>query len=107
MSRSFRSVLTTLGVFLAISTPAMAADGGTYFSGAIGAGFVLIGAGLGIGKIGASAVESMARQPEKADDIRGAMIVAAALIEGAAFFALVVCMISETVIRSGAAKVLE
>ena len=57
-----------------------------------GAGLILIGAGLGIAKIGAAAVESMARQPEKAADIRGAMIVAAALIEGAAFFALIVCL---------------
>ena len=61
-------------------------------SAAIGAGIVLLGAGYGIGKIGSSAVESMARQPEKAGDIRGAMIVAAALIEGAAFFALIVCL---------------
>ncbi|MCH2131684.1 MAG: ATP synthase F0 subunit C [Pirellulaceae bacterium] len=60
---------------------------------AIGAGIVLIGAGLGIGKIGAAAVESMARQPEAIGDIRGAMIVAAALIEGATFFALIVCML--------------
>jgi len=79
--------------FVAMSVPAMAAEGGSsieltkYF----GAGLVLIGAGLGIGKIGAAAVESMARQPEVAGDIRGAMIVAAALIEGATFFALIVC----------------
>jgi F-type H+-transporting ATPase subunit c len=52
----------------------------------------MLGAGLGIGKIGAAAVESMARQPEKADDIRGAMIVGAALIEGATFFGLIVCL---------------
>ena len=56
-----------------------------------GAGLVMIGAGLGISKIGTAAVESMARQPEVAGDIRGAMIVAAALIEGATFFALIVC----------------
>ena len=63
-------------------------------SASAGAGLILIGAGLGIAKIGAAAVESMARQPEKAGDIRGAMIVAAALVEGATFFALIVCMIS-------------
>jgi F-type H+-transporting ATPase subunit c len=51
----------------------------------------MIGAGLGIAKIGAAAVESMARQPEAAGNIQGAMIVAAALIEGATFFALMVC----------------
>jgi F-type H+-transporting ATPase subunit c len=59
----------------------------------LGAGIVLLGAGFGIGRIGGSAVESMARQPEVADKIQGAMIVAAALIEGATFFALLVCLL--------------
>ena len=54
-------------------------------------GLVIIGAGLGIGRIGASAVESMARQPEVAGNIQGAMIIAAALVEGVTFFALLVC----------------
>jgi F-type H+-transporting ATPase subunit c len=53
----------------------------------------MIGAGLGIGKIGASAVEGMARQPEVANNIQAAMIISAALIEGATFFALVICML--------------
>ena len=61
--------------------------------GAIGAGLVIIGAGLGIGRIGVAAVESMARQPEVAGNIQGAMIIAAALIEGVTFFALIVCWI--------------
>jgi len=60
---------------------------------AIGAGLVLIGAGYGIGRIGACAVESMARQPEVAGNIQTAMIIAAALIEGATFFALIVLII--------------
>ena len=60
---------------------------------AAGAGLVLIGAGYGIGKIGASAVESMARQPEVAGNIQTAMIIAAALIEGIAFFALIICFL--------------
>ena len=64
-----------------------------YFGGAFGAGIVILGAGLGIGKIGAAAVESMARQPESAAQIQTAMIIAAALIEGATFFALIVCML--------------
>ena len=64
------------------------------FSGAFGAGLVILGAGFGIGRIGGSAVESMARQPEVAGNIQTAMIIAAALIEGATFFALIVCMIS-------------
>jgi len=58
----------------------------------IGAGLVMIGAGLGIGRIGSSAVESMARQPEITGTIQIAMILAAALIEGATFFALYICM---------------
>lgn len=64
-----------------------------YLGGAFGAGLVLLGAGLGIGKIGSAAVESMARQPEVAGNIQTAMIIAAALIEGATFFALIVCML--------------
>jgi F-type H+-transporting ATPase subunit c len=66
---------------------------GLYLGGAFGAGLVILGAGLGIGKIGSSAVESMARQPEVAANIQTAMIIAAALIEGATFFALIVCML--------------
>ena len=64
-----------------------------YLGGAFGAGLVILGAGMGIGKIGSSAVESMARQPEVATNIQTAMIIAAALIEGATFFALIVCML--------------
>ncbi len=64
-----------------------------YFGGAFGAGLVIIGAGLGISRIGAAAVESMSRQPEVAGNIQTAMIIAAALIEGATFFGLIVCML--------------
>src|SRR5262245_27855014 len=60
---------------------------------AIGAGIVMLGAGYGIGRIGGGAVESMARQPEAATQIQGGMIVSAALIEGATFFALIVCIL--------------
>lgn len=56
---------------------------------ALGVGLVVLGAGLGIGKIGAAAVEGMARQPEAANKIQTAMIIAAALIEGAALFGIV------------------
>ncbi|MDN5329571.1 MAG: F-type H+-transporting ATPase subunit c [Bacteroidales bacterium] len=59
----------------------------------LGAGIAAIGAGLGIGNIGARALEAIARQPEAANDIRSNMIVAAALIEGVAFFAVVVCLL--------------
>ena len=58
---------------------------------ALGAGLAAIGAGIGIGKIGASAMEAIARQPEAVGDIRTNMIVAAALIEGVAFFAVIIC----------------
>ena len=62
--------------------------------GSIGAGIVLLGAGYGIGRIGSAAVESMARQPEVAGNIQTGMIISAALIEGAAFFGLIVCLLT-------------
>lgn len=61
---------------------------------AIGAGLATIGAGLGIGKIGGSAMEAIGRQPEAADKIRTNMIIIAALIEGVALFAVVVCFLA-------------
>ncbi|MDP2386749.1 MAG: ATP synthase F0 subunit C [Bacteroidota bacterium] len=60
---------------------------------AIGAGVAALAAGLGIGRIGGSALESIARQPEAVNDIRSNMILAAALVEGAAFFAMVVALL--------------
>ncbi len=60
----------------------------------IGAGLIAIGAGIGIGKIGSSSVEAIARQPEAANNIRMTMIIAAALIEGVALFAVVVCFLA-------------
>ena len=59
----------------------------------IGAGLAAIGAGIGIGKIGASAVEGVARQPEVASKIQTMMLIAAALIEGAAIFGIVVAFL--------------
>jgi len=95
VSQFFKYAFMACGAFLILSGAAMAQDGEgsslINLTPAFGAGLVLIGAGMGIGKIGTAAVESMARQPEVAGDIRGAMIVAAALIEGATFFALIVC----------------
>ena len=61
---------------------------------AIGAGLAAIGAGLGIGKIGGSAMEAIGRQPEAADKIRTNMIIVAALIEGVALFAVVICFMA-------------
>ncbi len=60
----------------------------------IGAGLILIGAGIGIGRIGGQAVEGISRQPEAAGSIQTAMIISAALIEGAALFALVVMFLA-------------
>lgn len=57
---------------------------------ALGAGIAAIAAGIGIGKIGSSAMEAIARQPEAANDIRSNMIVIAALVEGVALFAVIV-----------------
>jgi F-type H+-transporting ATPase subunit c len=63
---------------------------------AIGVGLIIIGAALGIGGLARSAVESMARQPETAGNIQTAMIIAAALIEGVTFFALIIVMLFVT-----------
>lgn len=64
-----------------------------YAGAAIGAGFATIGAGIGIGKIGQGAMEGIARQPESGSFIRSSMIIAAALVEGVAFFAVVTCLL--------------
>ena len=103
------SVLTTLTAFLAQNEPAEAVaaaatkaaeswmtqpNGGLAVIGAgLGAGLASVGAGIGIGKIAASSVESIARQPEASGEIRGAMILTAAFIEGVCLFAIVVSLI--------------
>ena len=95
------SIVVLAVVFLMTPSVGMAAEDGAtgkdqsliYLGGAFGAGLVILGAGMGIGKIGVAAVESMARQPEVAGSIQTAMIIAAALIEGATFFGLIVCML--------------
>jgi len=61
-----------------------------YGLAAVGAGLGAVGAGIGIGRIGAGALEAMARQPEMMNDLRANMILTAALVEGTAFFAMVV-----------------
>jgi F-type H+-transporting ATPase subunit c len=93
-------LLMLVFVLCCIATPALAqgdaaapaSTTNVLYGAAIGAGLIMIGAGYGIGRIGASAVESMARQPEVLGSIQAAMIIAAALIEGATFFALIVCL---------------
>jgi len=92
-------------VMLLVAAPAMAQStttgdnstslvGTTKFGIGIGVALTIIGAGYGFGKIGSAALEGMARQPEVANDIRGAMIVIAALLEGAVFFGLLICMLT-------------
>ena len=63
-----------------------------YLAAGIGAGVAVIGGGAGIGRLAASAMEGIARQPQSAGNIQTAMIIAAALIEGFTFFALYICM---------------
>jgi F-type H+-transporting ATPase subunit c len=103
--RALRLLALVLVVLLVVAMPVMAQDakaGNSYsFTGSslgagIGAGLTLIGAGLGFGRIGASALEGMARQPEVAGRIQTGMIIIAALLEGATFFSLIVCIIMAT-----------
>jgi F-type H+-transporting ATPase subunit c len=91
-----------LVVLFVAATPVLAQQpgGGVTMAGAgiaagLGAGLTMIGAGIGFGRIGASALESMARQPEVAGRILPAMIVIAALLEGATFFALLICFMAQ------------
>lgn len=63
-----------------------------YLSAGIGAGIAVLGGGLGIGRLAASAMEGTGRQPSAAGDIRTSMLIAAALIEGVTLFALVICI---------------
>ncbi len=64
-----------------------------YLAGGLGAGMAVIGVGIGIGRLAAAAMEGSARQPSAIGDIRTSMIIAAALIEGATLFAIVICML--------------
>ncbi len=77
----------------AAAAPLIGSDGLMVLGACIGAGLAIIGAGRGIGQIGGSAVEAIARQPEAGDRIFTTMIISAALIEGATLFALVICLI--------------
>lgn len=63
------------------------------FAAPIGAAIAVIGAAIGIGKIGSSAMEAIARQPEASGNVRTSMIIAAALVEGAALLAIIVCLL--------------
>ena len=100
MSKAVQVGVFALMVLLVSGTPVMAQDEaasevgfGTKALAAVGAGICVLGVGIGIGRVGAGAVESMARQPEAITDIKGLCIVLAAMIEGATMFAILVCLI--------------
>ncbi len=94
--KRFKALVLFAGMLLTTAGAAHAQAGGAASAAdlkAIGAGLAIIGVGIGIGLIGKGAVESMARQPEMSATIQTAMIIAAALIEGVAFFALLIIIL--------------
>ncbi len=90
--------MVVVGLALMVAPAAFGQTGETTsygkLGGPIGAGLAVIGGGLGIGRIGGSAVEAIARQPEMAGQISTAMLITAALIEGALLFAVVVGLLA-------------
>lgn len=110
MSKALQVGVFALMVLLVSGTPVMAQDGdaassdtgfGAKALSGVGAGVCVLGVGFGIGRIGGSAVESMARQPEVADKISGTVIITAAMIEGATFFGLLVCILIALGVKVG------
>ncbi len=81
-------------MLLSVLLQAVAGAGISKLGAAIGAGIAVLGAGFGIGKIGGSAMEAIARQPEAAGNIRANMIIIAALVEGVALIAIIVCLLT-------------
>ncbi len=103
--KALRQALAAVAVFLVAAAPAFAQQrtqpttvpqtevlSGAGLGAGLGAALVIIGAGYGFGRIGSAALESMARQPEVAGRVQVAMIIIAALLEGATFFALLICL---------------
>jgi F-type H+-transporting ATPase subunit c len=80
-------------MFMSILLQAAVAASVAKVGAALGAAIAVVGAAAGIGRIGSTALEAIARQPEAAGDIRSGMILSAALIEGVAMFAVVVCFL--------------
>ena len=100
--KTLQTLVLVLIVAFLFATPVLAQTttgmpntlvGGAGLGAGLGAALTIIGAGYGFGKIGAAALESMARQPEVANRIQTAMIILAALLEGVTLFALVVCIV--------------
>ena len=81
-------------MLMSILLQAAAGVGISKLGAAIGAGIAVLGAGIGIGKIGSSSLDGIARQPEASGDLRMNMIIAAALVEGVALIAIVVCLLT-------------
>lgn len=81
-------------MLMSVLLQAAAGVGISKLGAAIGAGIAVLGAGFGIGRIGSAALEAMARQPEASGDLRMNMIIAAALVEGVALIAIVVCLLT-------------
>ena len=81
-------------MLMSVLLQAAAGVGISKLGAAIGAGIAVLGAGFGIGRIGSAAMDGVARQPEASGDIRMSMIIAAALVEGVALIAIVVCLLT-------------
>lgn len=81
-------------MLMSVLLQAVAGVGISKLGAAIGAGIAVLGAGFGIGRIGSAAMDGIARQPEASGDIRMSMIIAAALVEGVALIAIVVCLLT-------------
>ncbi len=81
-------------MLMSVLLQAAAGVGISKLGAAIGAGIAVLGAGFGIGRIGSAAMDGIARQPEASGDIRMSMIIAAALVEGVALIAIVVCLLT-------------
>ena len=86
-------LVTASPAFAQPSPPGTSVLSGAAVGAGLGAAVTILGAGYGFGRIGSAALESMARQPEVAGRVQTAMIIIAALLEGATFFALIVCII--------------
>ena len=91
MTRFANVLLIAFLVVLATATPVFAAEGAG-LGGGIGMGLAIIGIGIGIGLVGYAALSGIARQPEQAGAIQGAMFILAGLVEGAGIIALVLCL---------------
>jgi F-type H+-transporting ATPase subunit c len=102
--KALQLVLMVVAILLVVASPVLATGDGAFTGPGIGAGLgaalTIIGAGYGFGKIGSAALESIARQPEARGDIRTTMIVIAALLEGATFFALIVCILVAVTVKA-------